>query len=459
MPQKILLLLLILTHPGISRGQPQPSSPGTPQPSSHTLPLPDDAGEMLALETDRSFYCIDERIHFRASYERSIPLEGVPWSRVVYVELVRWNGEQMAQGKFRLLGDHASGYLRIPQALLSGTYYLRAYTRWMRNFPVEAYAYKPVKIINPYESNIDQGQPVTVYQDHSRLRSLRSAPIRGVECVTDKASYGPREQVELTVRLSLPPEDGTDFCLSVAKAAYLDTAAILLEFPDQVSADEAFLTFLPESRGISISGKIVTDQTSASAGPARMHLATPQNGKYFTSFQTGDGGFFYFTLPDLYGSSDFYLDAVLENGERAEILIDNDYCKRPVQLAYVPFSLDAAEEEIALEMAVNMQLSTMYGDEEGDLPAGSADYPFYIRPDRVYDTREYIQLPNLEEFFFELVKEVRTVRSADKTHLKMARFSAYNDLMPLVLIDHVPVPDVDESPRAPCSPRRSGPAP
>jgi len=482
MPQKILLLLFILTHPGFSQGQTQPSTPSMAQPSSHTLPsfhtlpLPGDAGETLALETDRSFYCIDEKIHFRASYDRTIPLEGVPWSTVVYVELIRWNGEQMAQGKFKLHERHASGYLNIPHALLSGTYYLRAYTRWMRNFPAEAYAYQPVKIINPYESNIDQGPPVSmdqgppepvnqappepvnqatlepVDQAHSRVRSLRGGSSRSLECVTDKSSYGPREKVELTVRLSGPPEAAPDFCLSVAKTAYLDTAAILLEFPDQGPAADASLAFLPDSslaflpetRGISISGKIVTDQAPASAGHARMHLATPQNGKYFTSFQTGNEGFFYFSLPNLYGSSDFYLDAVLENGERAEILIDNDYCKRPVQLGYVPFSLDAVEEKTALEMLVNMQLSTMYGDEQGGPAADSAHQPFYIRPDRVYDTREYIQLPNLEEFFFFLFKEVRTVRSADRTQLKMARFSAYSDLMPLVLIDHVPVPDVDE---------------
>jgi hypothetical protein len=158
---------------------------------------------------------------------------------------------------------------------------------------------------------------------------------------------------------------------------------------------------------------------------------------------------FYFTIPDLYGTYDFYLDAVPENGESAEIRIDNDYCNRSIQPGYIPFSLDSLEKEIALEMAVNMQLSNMYDDENRVRSDESEPPPFYIRPSHVYYTREYIQLPNLEEFFYELVKEVRMVKSRNKTYLKMARYSEYNDLVPLVLIDNVPVSNVDELIRIP----------
>jgi hypothetical protein len=86
----------------------------------------------------------------------------------------------------------------------------------------------------------------------------------------------------------------------------------------------------------------------------------------------------------------------------------------------------------------------MYADQTRTWETDSVALPFYIRPGHVYYTREYIQLPNLEEFFYELVKEVRTIRSQNKTSLKMARYSEYSDLMPLVLIDNVPVLNVDE---------------
>ncbi len=119
---------------------------------------------------------------------------------------------------------------------------------------------------------------------------------------------------------------------------------------------------------------------------------------------------FYFTLPDFYGHYDFYIDAVLENGESADILVDNDYCNRRIHLTYIPFSLDTIERKIASEMIVNMQLSNMYNEESSIHTPESTQLPFYGSPKHVYFTEKYIQLPNLEEFFYELVKEVRTIR-------------------------------------------------
>ena len=441
MPQKLLFLLISVSHLGFSQARIPPSF--------NTISIPGNAGEVIALETDRSFYCINERLYFTASYACKYPVNGVQWSHVLYVEIIRWNGEKMAQAKFKIYERNASGYLKIPGTLPSGNYYLRAYTRWMRNFPAEDYAYKLVKIINPFQSNIDQGPVEETGKENSHVKPRWNYSYREIDCFTDKSRYAPREKVELTIQYNLPGYVDSDFCVSVVKAAYIDTSCIHIQAPDQISPPEGSLVFLPETRGISISGKILTGHTPGSINNARLHISTPQNRNYFTTFHTQDDGLFYFTIPDLYGTYDFYLDAVPENGESAEILIDNDYCNRSIQLGYVPFSLDSLEEEIALEMAVNMQLSNMYDDETRDLIPDSAIPPFYIRPEHVYYTRDYIQLPNLGEFFYELVKEVRTVRSRNKTYLKLAGYSEYNDLMPLVLIDNVPVPNVDELLRIP----------
>ncbi len=71
----------------------------------------------------------------------------------------------------------------------------------------------------------------------------------------------------------------------------------------------------------------------------------PKTGSTLLLSNTKDNGLFYFTLPDFYGQYDFYIDAVLENGESAEILVDNDYCNRSIHLTYIPFSLDTIEME------------------------------------------------------------------------------------------------------------------
>ncbi len=374
----------------------------------------------------------------------NIRLRNTQWSNVIYVELIRWNGEKIAQGKFRLYENSASGYLSIPETLLSGFYYIRAYTKWMRNFPLEDYTYKLVKIINPFESEIDQG-PI---QDRDK-KLVYSKPAlansnNGIVCFTDKSTFKPREKVNLSIQLNSGDHDYSNFCVSVAKAAYIDTNHCFTQIPDQMSPEEKSLIYLPEFRGISISGKILNAGNPNSIANATLHLSTPQNWKYFTTFSTKDKGFFFFTLPDFYDHYDFYIDAVLQNGESADILLDNDYCNRSTRLAYIPFSLDSIERNIASEMIVNMQLSNIYKDKSINHTADSSQLPFYGRPKHVYFTQKYIQLPTLEEFFYELVKEVRTVKIKKQSYLKIVAYNEYNNLNPLVLLDNIPVSDIDE---------------
>lgn len=437
MLQKTILILLIsLSNICFSQAPPEQSF--------YALEKPTDSGEDLILVTDRQIYCTDEKIYFTAGYNFNHPIDKVQWSKVLYVELIRWNGAKIAQGKFKLNDTIASGYLTIPNTLLSGNYYLRAYTKWMRNFPLENYFYTLIKVINPFESEIDTGP---VHEPGKKVVQISPAMdkfTKSIECFTDKPSYKQREKVELTIRLNNEVDDYSSYCVSVAKVANIDTNTYYIQIPDEKSPDEKSLIYLPEIRGISISGKIIHTGAPIDVTNPTLHLSTPQNWEYFSAFQTRDNKSFYFTLPDFYGQYDFYIEAELEDEESVEILVDNDYCNRSVQLSYIPFSLDSAEMEIALDMALNMQLSKMYNENNSIPDPDSAQLHFYAGPKHAYYTEKYIQLPNLEEFFFELVKEVRTIRIKKQAYLKILAYSQYNDLQPLILLDNIPVFDVEE---------------
>lgn len=435
MLQRILLLLLTLTQVCFSQ---LPA-----QQSFYEIEMPEASGEEIILETDRQLYCIDEKIYFTVGYQFNHAFDDVQWSKIIYVELIRWNGEKITQAKFSLSGLGASGSLTIPNSLLSGQYYLRAYTKWMRNFPVEDYTYKLIKVINPFDAKIDTGpvrEPVNGIE-HSPHLEINSA--NGIECITDKSTYHQREKVDLTVRLNSGETEYSNFCISVAKAAYIDTNQRFKPIPDQVTPVQKSLIYLPETRGISVSGKIVNANAGTFDAQATLQLSMPQNWKYYSTCRTREHGKFYFTLPDFYGEYDFYIDAVLGNEESADILIDNDYCNRNILLPYFPFFLDSLEKKVASEMIVNMQLNNSY-KENGNTLTASNQLPFYGSPKRVYYTEKYVQLPNLEEFIFELVTEVRTIRSQNEAYLKLLGYNQYRNLSPLVLLDNIPVSDVNE---------------
>ncbi|MEX0981501.1 MAG: hypothetical protein WD577_10260 [Bacteroidales bacterium] len=437
MLQKIIIILLLsLNHICFSQA--------ISEQSFYDIEKPKDSGEEIILETDRQFYCVDERIYFTASCKFNYPNDHVHWSNIIYVELIRWNGERIEQAKFKLNDNSVSGYLTIPKTIPSGNYYFRAYTKWMRNFQVEDYSYRLVKVINPIESKIDLGP--NKISDNKLIRSQPATinSYRGIECFTDKFTYQQRENVNLTIRLDNFDNGHSNFCVSVAKATYIDTNSYYIQFPEKNSPEEKLLVYLPEFRGVSISGKILNANDSSPLANAALHLSTPQNWQHFTTFHTTDNGFFNFTLPDFYGQYDFYIDALLENGEKAEILVDNDYCTRSINLTYIPFSLDSIEMKIALEMAVNMQIFNLYIENSRIHTPEPKRLPFYGSQRYVYYTKEYIQLPNLEEFFYELVREVRTIRIRKKAYLKIVGNSQYNDLNPLLLIDNIPVFDVED---------------
>ena len=75
---------------------------------------------------------------------------------MLYVELVSVDGKRMAWGKYPIRKGVSSGEIRIPADLLTSHYYIRCYTRWMRNRGPEAFTYLPLRIINPHRSGMYQ---------------------------------------------------------------------------------------------------------------------------------------------------------------------------------------------------------------------------------------------------------------------------------------------------------------
>lgn len=110
--------------------------------------------EEVTCFTDRSLYIGGELIQFKAMVSLSGPGDTGLWSTVLYVELVSEDGRALTRGKYPIFNSMSSGEIRIPPALLSGNYYLRCYTRWLRNRGPELFCYLPLGIINPNRSDL-----------------------------------------------------------------------------------------------------------------------------------------------------------------------------------------------------------------------------------------------------------------------------------------------------------------
>ena len=174
--------------------------------------------------SDRQFYSVGENIWVAAVYSACPQLKTHPWSSVIYVELIHWNGEPVVQAKYQMFDSHISGQLKIPDHIPSGYYYLRAYTRWMRNYSVYDYAYVPVKIINPFRADAETGPAQVSMDSNFKLDTLHiKSDLPGLTCMISKTIYSTRAGVDLEIFPENPNNfsDGA-YMLSVTKTDFTE---------------------------------------------------------------------------------------------------------------------------------------------------------------------------------------------------------------------------------------------
>ena len=103
--------------------------------------------EKVVLSTDRQLYLTGEKVLFYANVFIEDDKQS-NLSKILYLEIFKEN-KAFVQAKFRIEEGRAQGFLQLPDELLSGNYYLRAYTMKMRNGEPENYFNTLIRIVNP----------------------------------------------------------------------------------------------------------------------------------------------------------------------------------------------------------------------------------------------------------------------------------------------------------------------
>ena len=409
------------------------------------------SGETIRLFTDQNIYCVNEKIYFTAEYSCANELDSLAWSNVLYVELIKWNGNKLVQMKLNLTRPETSGVIIIPGNLLSGNYYLRAYTKWMRNFSASDYACLHVKIVNPFRPETDEGpSEISGPATTAELSVVQKILIKGVKCTMGKNEYKKREKAEVDFQLNDKKFfDINRYYISVARVGTIDTADHLCkpEFTSEES-DLSNIEYLPEIRGITISGKIIDKSTKLPQKDIYVSLSEPKHGEYFSVYKTNDRGRFVFSLPYIQGPDDFFIQSEYSGSLSSEILIDNGFCNKPVKLPYIAFKLNEGEIHLLKYLAIDQQLSEKFLFNKDTLSdsqhAETEPLPFYGSKKIVYYTEKYIELPNIEEFINEIIHEATIVKENGETSLISMKRTYLSNCPPLILLDNVHVNNDDQ---------------
>ncbi|GAB4032216.1 hypothetical protein [Spirosoma gilvum] len=107
--------------------------------------------EKIFVHTDQGFYLTGETMWFKIYYVDGSFHKPLDLSKVAYIELLDKEQKSVLQTKVSLTANGGDGTLFLPSSLNSGTYLMRAYTNWMKNFPASYFFEKPITIVNPFK--------------------------------------------------------------------------------------------------------------------------------------------------------------------------------------------------------------------------------------------------------------------------------------------------------------------
>ena len=405
--------------------------------------------EVLHLYTDRSLYVTDDVLRFSAYIEAKGPVYASSWSSVMYVEFISAGGNSLVSKKCPIHGGRAYGEIVLPDNINSGNYYLRSYTRWMRNRGPESYSYVPVKVINPYRSELEKEIPVA----ESEL-SLSSLPSK------ESALYfGPHPEMfsrgeELSLQLLL--REGVSFvqgCISVvphsARPQLWVTSRQYIRQKENEGPESDFkVSFLPDKFGPSISGSVITaDGGTLSASGSKIHLTLMGEHNDYLVSEPDAAGRFSIALPFYSGQQELFIQARDAEGSTLVVRVDREFDQRHLALPAPSFELSEDERKVATIMARNKELGELYIDKGSGIASDSTmiPVPFYGNPARSVDLDRFVLLPTLEEVFVNLVPGVSLVKRRKGMTLQIDSDNpAFSMFEPLIMVDQVPVFDLEK---------------
>ncbi|MCC6835621.1 MAG: hypothetical protein IT213_11570 [Cytophagales bacterium] len=147
---RILILLVLIFSPVFGHAQTKISNDQPLLAWSKVNPQ-----EKIFIHTDKNLWISGETSWFKVYLVNGQSHKPSNTSRVVYLELINSESQAVLQAKVELTNGFGKGQFNIPPSISSGNYYLRAYTRWMKNYSSDFFYHQPITLINTFRRLFD----------------------------------------------------------------------------------------------------------------------------------------------------------------------------------------------------------------------------------------------------------------------------------------------------------------
>ena len=160
--------------------------------------------EKVYLHLDNTGYFKGETIWFKAYVVRCDTEQRTDLSHVLYVELLNPSGDVVERRKLPIENGEAHGDIKVDSILTTGFYEIRAYTRYMTNWGVNACFSRVIPIFKAPKTEGDYSDPrIDIYSYRKRLPDVRLD-----ENDNEQEQLGVFERLRHAPKVTFYPEGG-----------------------------------------------------------------------------------------------------------------------------------------------------------------------------------------------------------------------------------------------------------
>lgn len=406
----------------------------------------EDPPEEIMLHTDRNLYLAGEEILVHAWCRNTADGRISTLSKALYLELTGPDDQAVVRQVIPLEAGNASGRLKIPVTSLTQEYYLRAYTKWMRNYGPGCFAGRDIVIVNPYQDVMVSGASDSVMAPETGVIEQAETFPREILLKVDAASgkYKIREEVLLEISLHNLQDQPVAGKLGIAvvKSGTFSFGAPGHRDPTDWHAQTDGKAHLPETGGVRISGQVIDRRSGKGAAGVAVYMVIRDDIPHVKRSLGDSLGKFSFLSRERYPDPEIMVYPTLASGVY-EITMDPQFEPEMPRHEMPEPGFDTAQISLLETMFVNVQVQDRYGKSTGSekpeaVPAGKV---FYSEPDETVVLENFVELPNMEEVFREIIRGVLVLGSTRTKSLQVIDQVSNRTLgpEPCILVNGLPV--------------------
>jgi hypothetical protein len=213
-----------------------------------------------------------------------------------------------------------------------------------------------------------------------------------------------------------------------------------------LSNSKPSFNFLPEYNDHLITAKVVNTATGSPAKDVVVYLSVPGKRVQLYTAKSDSLGRLVFNTKQLFGPGEIIAQTNTERDTAYRIDVLSPFSEQYARYTAPKFSLTPGMQKAIEEHSLAMQVQNVYAGNKIKqfYDPGVDSSGFYGKPYKTYLLDNYTRFTTMEEVLREYIREVNVVRSQRRYHIKVFNDAGFLDGDPLVLLDDVPVFNIDK---------------